>query len=208
MTDFFRVNGADGENNCFLPLDMNGQGIKSSSGNLAITTASSTGTGTITLQPKAGSFINIPSAVDTTNDFIRINPQTSANSQQLLMTATDAGTGFANSINMLNLQNRPFIELKADFGGGAINKSIQIDANGTGSSGNRIYAYDGQNNLPFQIVSDGITDGSIEFIPKDTTGDLIFTGTNIESSSAGGNSGQHLRIKLNGTYYKIVLQDD
>ena len=207
MTDFFRVNGADSENNCYLPLDMNGQAIKTNSGSLTISSASSTGTGTITLQPKASQSILIPSASDSANDFIRINPQVSANSQQILMTATDAGTGFTNSINLLNFSSRPFIELKADFGG-AINKSIQIDANGSGSSNNRIYAYDGQNNLPFQIVSEGITNGSIELKPKDTTGDLIFTGTNIESGTAGGNSGQHLRIKLNGTYYKIQLLND
>jgi hypothetical protein len=65
MTEFFRVNGADSENNMFLPLDMNGQSIKSSSGNLGISTASSTGTGTITLTPKvAGNLIfqNLPTS--------------------------------------------------------------------------------------------------------------------------------------------------
>jgi hypothetical protein len=40
------------------------------------------------------------------------------------------------------------------------------------------------------------------------TNDLIFTGSSIISGSAGGNSGQHLRIKINGTYYKIKLEDD
>jgi len=41
-----------------------------------------------------------------------------------------------------------------------------------------------------------------------STGDLNINGANLESSSSGGNSGQHLRIKLNGTYYKIQLQND
>ena len=265
MTEFFRVNGADSENNMFLPLDMNGQSIKSSSGNLSLSSTASTGTGSITLTSKTQSpttqndvlFVNNTSntlghsvangwdffanpittssgalTLDTTNssgtgiiainpkqfgyiqitsqvdalDYIRINPQTSANTQQLIMTTTNTSS-FVTNINLLNTPNRPFVELKADFGG-AIHKSIQIDCNGTGSSSNRIYAYDGQNNLPFQIVSDGITNGSIEFIPKDTTGDIIFTGTNIESATAGGNSGKHLRIKLNGMYYKIKLEDD
>ena len=40
------------------------------------------------------------------------------------------------------------------------------------------------------------------------TGNLSFTGTNIQSATSGGNSGQHLRIKLNGTFYKIALQND
>ena len=66
MTEFFRVNGADSENNMFLPLDMNGQSIKSSSGSLGISTASSSGTGTITLKPKPlGNLIfqNLPTSV-------------------------------------------------------------------------------------------------------------------------------------------------
>nr|WPF46659.1 MAG: hypothetical protein [Lake Baikal virophage 8] len=207
QTEFFRVNGADSENNMFLPLDMNGQAIKSSSGNLNMDTSSSSGTGQITLTPKSGQSVLIRSVADTTNDFIRINPQVSANNQQVLMTATDTGTGFINSINLLNLTNRPFIELKADFGG-AINKSIQLDANGAGSSNNRITAYDGQTNLPFQIDASTYTNGSIELKVQDTTGDLVLTSTNIQSSTAGGNSGQHLRIKLNGVYYKIKLEDD
>nr|WPF46843.1 MAG: hypothetical protein [Lake Baikal virophage 14] len=207
MTDFFRVNGADGENNCYLPLDMNGQSIKSNSGSLTISTAASTGTGTITIAPKTTASVIIPSSADA-NDFIRFTPQISANTQQTLMTATDAGTGFVNSINLTNAQYNPFIQLKADFGGGAINKSITMGVNGNGSNPNSISSYDGQTNLPFQIVSNGITNGSIEFVPKDTTGDLIFTGTNIQSATSGSNSGQHLRIKLNGTYYKIRLEDD
>jgi hypothetical protein len=52
------------------------------------------------------------------------------------------------------------------------------------------------------------SDGSVELRPNDVIGDLILTGTNIESATSGGNSGQHLRIKLNGTYYKIRLEND
>jgi hypothetical protein len=206
-----RMNGADNENNSFRPLDMNGNAVRTSTGSLAIDTASSTGVGAITITPKAGQALTIPSSADATNDYIRINPQTTANTQQLLMTATDTGTNFANSINLLNLQNRPYIELKADFGG-AINKSLQIDINGAGSTNNSITAYDGQTNLPFQIIANNPTgNGSIELVCDTNTsagGDLIFTGTNIESGTSGGNSGQHLRIKLNGVYYKIALLVD
>ena len=38
--------------------------------------------------------------------------------------------------------------------------------------------------------------------------DLILDGAGIIAASAGGNSGQHLRIKLNGVYYKIKLEND
>lgn len=50
--------------------------------------------------------------------------------------------------------------------------------------------------------------GHLIFSPNATVGDLIFNGTNIQSATSGGNSGQHLRIKLNGVYYKIALQLD
>lgn len=52
LTEFARFNGVDSENNFYLPLDMNGQDIKSSSGNMGISTASSTGTGNMTLVAK------------------------------------------------------------------------------------------------------------------------------------------------------------
>jgi hypothetical protein len=52
------------------------------------------------------------------------------------------------------------------------------------------------------------SDDNITIAPNTTTGDLILTGTNLQSVTAGGNSGQHLRIKLNGTYYKIKLEND
>ena len=60
---------------------------------------------------------------------------------------------------------------------------------------------------PFQIIANNPT-GSIEFIPNNTAGDIIFTGSNLQSISSSGSSGQYLRIKLNGTYYKIFLDSD
>lgn len=41
-----------------------------------------------------------------------------------------------------------------------------------------------------------------------SVGDLVLTGTNIESATANGASSQYLRIKLNGTFYKILLLND
>jgi hypothetical protein len=65
LSEFFRFNGADGENNTFYPIDLNNQAIKSSTGNINITANASTGTGNITLTPKAtGSLIlnNLPTS--------------------------------------------------------------------------------------------------------------------------------------------------
>lgn len=52
------------------------------------------------------------------------------------------------------------------------------------------------------------TNASIELKPETSGGDLILTGANLESGSAGSNTGLHLRIKLNGVYYKIRLEAD
>lgn len=55
------------------------------------------------------------------------------------------------------------------------------------------------------INSSKITNtNSIEIAP---TTDLIFS-SNLKSGTSGGNSGQHLRIKIGSTYYKIPLQND
>ncbi len=47
-----RLNGAGNENNSFRPLDMNGNNIRSTTGDMTITTVGSSGTGTITISPK------------------------------------------------------------------------------------------------------------------------------------------------------------
>ena len=50
------------------------------------------------------------------------------------------------------------------------------------------------------------TGGEIQF--NCAGGDWVMTCPAWESPTAGGNSGNHLRIKLNGVYYKIKLEND
>jgi hypothetical protein len=52
-----RLNGADNENNSFRPLDMNGNNIRTSTGNMTIDASGSSGTGNIFLTPKITSSI-------------------------------------------------------------------------------------------------------------------------------------------------------
>ena len=206
-TSFLQINGIENEVNMLKTLDMGGNQIRTNTGDLTLSTAVSTGAGVITLQTKSGGFINFPSLASSSN-YVRVTPQSTANSNRLEMSSTEAGTNFRNGIDLMNNQYAPQIELKADFStGGAINKSINIVADGIGGF-NKITAYDGQTNNPFQIDTSGYTNGSIEMKVNDATGDLIFTGTNIQSGSSSGSSGQHLRIKLNGVYYKIGLDND
>jgi hypothetical protein len=206
-TTFLQINGIENEINALKTLDMGGNQIRTNTGDLTLSTAVSTGAGVITLQTKSGGFINFPSIASSSN-YVRVTPQSASNSNRLEMSSTETGTNFRNSIDLLNNQYSPQIELKADFStGGAINKSIVINADGVGAF-NKITAYDGQANNPFQIDTSGYTNGSIEMKVNDSTGDLLFTGTNLQSGSSSGTSGQHLRIKLNGVYYKIGLDND
>lgn len=52
VQNVFTFNGADNENNTFRPLDLTGNELKTSSGNLLINAGASTGTGHIILTPK------------------------------------------------------------------------------------------------------------------------------------------------------------
>lgn len=53
----FRLNGADNENNSFRPLDLNGNALKTSSGNMTIDTTASSGTGTLAITSKGATTI-------------------------------------------------------------------------------------------------------------------------------------------------------
>ena len=120
VSTFLQLNGVENEVNCLKNLDMTGKSIISNTGDMLINTATSTGTGNLSVQAKGFSQFG-------------------------------GETGFTNLYNT--------------------NGDINITAGGVAS-------------------------------------DLILTCPNWESSTSGGNSGQHLRIKLNGVYYKIALQND
>jgi hypothetical protein len=100
----------------------------------------------------------------------------------------------------------------------AVGKNVSVY---NGTSGNGGITYDNsQDNNPFIITSNntqltlqtnGTTAGSgnIEFSPSQNgsaNGQIVFTGASLQSNSAGGNSGEHLVIVLNGTTYKIKLE--
>jgi hypothetical protein len=144
IENFLICNGgsATGEVQIFKP-------ITAPTGNIAINTTTSTGTGDVNITAKGD--VNIVS--NGAGGFIDLTAVSSID-----ITATG---------DNLTLT------------GGAV---VQIEATGTGAD--------------------------VIIKPETTAGDLVFEGTNIESSSSGSNSGQHLRIKLNGTYYKIRLEND
>lgn len=53
----------------------------------------------------------------------------------------------------------------------------------------------------FARINSTITNSSLG------SGDIILTGTNLQSGTANSPNG-YLRIKINGAYYKIALLDD
>jgi hypothetical protein len=120
VNTFLQLNGIENEVNCLKNLDMTGKNIVANTGDMIISTLSSTGTGNLSVQAKGfGQF--------------------------------GGETGFTNLYNT--------------------NGNITLNAGGAAS-------------------------------------DLEFNCLNWESSTSSGNSSQHLRIKLNGVYYKIALQND
>ena len=97
MTEFFRVNGADSENNCFLPLDMNGQSIKSSSGNM-------------TIQASAGDLnLQVPSGASGVNGNILIETSVNNATQRgtIDIKTTGAGGSAAASFGDINISAIP-----------------------------------------------------------------------------------------------------
>jgi hypothetical protein len=71
------------------------------------------------------------------------------------------------------------------------NRGLQLDFT------NLIYTlgdYNGATNQYFITIDDGL-------------GELRFNGANLQSNTASGNSGEHLVIWLNGTNYKIKLEN-
>jgi hypothetical protein len=105
--------------------------------------------------------------------------------------------------NPLTITTNQDLDLISTKAGGFINmtsvSSIDIEA-----TGDNLTLTGG---AVIQLETTGVG-ADIIIKPETTAGNLVFEGTNLQSSSSGGNSGQHLRIKLNGTYYKIKLEDD
>lgn len=88
----FRLNGADNENNSFRPFDLNGNALKTSTGNLNLDATSSTGTGQISLNPKASSNLYVNGdMLMATNNTIYLN-----NNLSLSLVATTIGNGGMN----------------------------------------------------------------------------------------------------------------
>jgi len=93
--------------------------------------------------------------------------------------------------------------LFGDFGNNLNGHSFQID------DGDEIIFTTGfgiQKGLILDFGNEKFTLGSTtEYIGIDTLNNTLIAGANLTSGTAGGASGQHLKININGTNYKIAL---
>jgi hypothetical protein len=145
INTFLQINGNENEINCLRNIDMGGNSIRTSAGNLEITTASSSGAGNMNLTGKSAGITTV-------------------------------------SATTLNLTASSILTMSATGAGAYMSATINDDISLTSTAG--------------------------DIINTMTAGDLVFNGVNIQSSTSSGNSGEHLRIKLNGVYYKIKLEND
>ena len=246
-----RLNGADNENNSFRPLDMNGNAIKTSSGNITIDgTSAPSGSGQIDISPRTTAVCNVNSNLRIPSNSNNLVIGTTANGYAGLMSAqgtnytgvsaslfsqlsfsglrlaqgtlyaenktniqtyeditlsnTD-GSGFITTAQLNNNVNSPFLQLKRDFG--SPEKSITMACETTGAGQNSITAVDSQSNNPFLIDTSGYVNGAIELKVNDTSGSLKLTSASLESNTSTGSAGKYLVINLNGTDYKIALEN-
>jgi len=298
LSEFFRFNGADGENNSFYPVDMNNQLIKTSTGKLELSGVSSTGSGQVVLTPKSTSNVNVngnllmstdktitlndssPNVVqtvigdgkvlvnDVTNGLTTFQDQSTFGIQNSAPTTTLYSiNGFACNDNSIQCNSSNgfymnygsavnYTQLDLDTfemynSGGALIDQIAMMNNGTGNPVFNILSTDNTNPSPLlsftgisnqgmgityndvgtglgtqlQLINNTGGQGQLSYtnsidttqllsissnctIELSTGQDLQLTGGALQSGTSSGSASQYLRIKLNGTYYKIALDND
>ena len=120
----FRLNGADNENNTFRPFDLNGNALKTSTGDLPINATSSTGTGHIDITSKTGAVVNVANSINinasasTGNGFINLIPKVSTGA---ILTDSKIATlnGFPTNVGS-----------SIDFGGGNPDNKFTLETTG------------------------------------------------------------------------------
>jgi len=235
ISEVFNFNGGQNENNSFRPLDLNSNALITSSGNLSLTATGSSGSGVIYFRPKevAGTeTIKVPLSSAPSDELVI---EKSANYTQFYQTGgalnTSAqlrlGNGGLRLITInpsvaptLQLDNGAFATATHQYSGNNYNLSLPT-ALGTLSTTNvstlslnspntAITNPSGQLNI--SANTNMVLSGSFNTFSSTTqldiqTPSLIFTGAGLQSASSGGSSGQHLIITLNGTQYKIKLEN-
>jgi hypothetical protein len=135
------------------------------------------------------------------------------NASSVSVTATDGTVSLTTSGGgNINLSAYEFVNITAQNNDVTITASagVGIEAQSitlttVGSGGGSIAMTD---NLTMSASDVSLTSQDGGSITLTTSADLVLTGATIQDTTFGTASGQYLRIKLNGTYYKIQLLDD
>ena len=149
------------------------------------------------------------------NKSITLNNNSNANENRIDLFKNQGGGIYEQSGILNNTASQSLFLTHTD---NANYKALQLE--NISSAGGAIVAYANtidtneliiqstNTNLRLQALSTTAGSGDIIIAPENNSGDLVFTGANIESISSSGSSGKYLRIRLNGVYYKLALDTD
>jgi hypothetical protein len=188
LTEIVRINGVDNQTEFLQPIDMNGNAIKTSTGNITLDgTTAPNGSGQIIINPRITSNLQINGSVNL--------PSVSNNFR-----IGTFGVGFNSNLSSQNA-------LFNDTANGRSGELTYTGVTAITNTATTTYTATGiqtDNNLLLETTGIGT---NIEFKPESSAGGIVFTGTALQSNTAGGNSGEHLVITLNGVQYKIKLEN-
>ena len=194
--------------------------ISSSQSNITLSTLSSSGTGQITLQPKTSSYVSIDgNMVGSANSSISLSTNPNNISTVLSQGRMDINDTTGTNKNGSYQVNEAYFTKQEGSDNFATNYTIL----GTGITRNNAISGFTQS---LSLLNDTAQGGVLNWSNNDPTStfpliietnkslevkitdDFILTGVNIEGTTANASSGKYLRIKLNGTYYKLDLLAD
>jgi hypothetical protein len=143
------------------------------------------------------------------------NPNSNENKIDLVK---NAGGGVVAQSGISNQTNTQLLLLTQTASGGATNKTIHLSNTTAGSliydntvDNNGLTITSTNTNITLQTSSTTVGQGDIIIAPSQNglaNGQLIFTGASLEDTTSTGSSGKYLKIVLNGTTYKIPLDNN
>jgi hypothetical protein len=206
FSNFLQINGNENEVNCLKNLDMGGNSVRTTAGNMAIDATSSAGTGQITIQPKTSSNLIIGTTPSGTS-------RTIVNADGTGLNLQNVNTGFTGLVSLVNqVLAQSYLLISQNFG--SVLKRIYLISDAQSVGGNSLDSSDLQHpDVPFKIKTDNggfsTSNSSLE-IDMNPVNDavvkaqLTFTHDNTVVGSSF-NIERYLPIKIAGTQYYIPI---
>jgi hypothetical protein len=186
--------------------------------NIAMTFTTTTGDVTTKIDNIATSqsvFLNDTRTGENKSITLDNNPNSNENRIDMVK---NAGGGIVAQSKISNQTNSQLLFLTQTASGGATNKTIQLSNTTAGSliydnteDNNGLTITSTNTNITLQTTSITSGQGDIIIAPSQNgsaNGQLIFTGASLQDTTSTGSSGQYLKIVLNGTTYKIPLDNN